>query len=73
MKVAISTGPKGLVTIGFDPIDNETFTAIISKYNWASMTYEVGTQCIEEVVLHERDDAVMFMIEASEYSPYLKD
>ena len=73
MKVKIATGPLGLVTIGFDPIDNETFTDLIAKYNWATMTYEVGTQCIEEVVLRDHDDAVMFMIEASEYSPYIKE
>jgi hypothetical protein len=73
MKVKISTGSSGLFTICFDPIDNNLFTEIISKYNWATMSYAIGSQCIEEVVLREHDDVVMFMIETSEYSPYLKD
>lgn len=73
MKVKITTGPVGLVTIGFEPIDNEIFTDIIAKYNWANMTYAVGTQCIEEVTLRDPDDAVMFMIETSEYGPYIKE
>jgi len=73
MNVKITTGSQGLFTICFDPVDNETFNDLIAKYNWATMSYSVGSQCIEEVVLREHDDVVMFMIEASEYSPYIKE
>lgn len=72
MKVKIATGPVGLITVAFDPIDNETFTDLIAKYDWANMSYEIGTQSIEDVTLRDPDEAIMFMIEASEYSPYIK-
>lgn len=61
-----------MVTVRFFPADRELIEPMLCKYDSNLITYTFDYNRIMQVIFKDDDDALMFMIEASEYKPKSK-